>query len=84
LAPLLTPAIQRRRGGVDHPWPQPLPAGWSGQFDAQPLSYVQVQPTVVAEIEVDTAYAHHRWRHRVRYLRHRTDLSVYDVPLLMQ
>ena len=38
LAPLLTPAIQRR-GGLDHPWPQPLPAGLSGQFDhPQPLA----------------------------------------------
>jgi hypothetical protein len=84
LTPLLTPAIQRRRGGVDHPWPQPLPAGWSGQFDhPQPLPYVQMQPTVVAEIQVDTAYEHHRWRHRARYARPRLDLSVHDVPLLM-
>lgn len=38
---------------------------------------------MVADIEVDTAYEHHRWRHRVRYARHRPDLSVYDVPLIL-
>ncbi|MFI7209469.1 hypothetical protein [Micromonospora aurantiaca (nom. illeg.)] len=49
----------------------------------EPLRYAQVEPTVVAEIQVDTAYEHHRWRHRVRYARPRPDLSVYDVPLIL-
>jgi ATP-dependent DNA ligase len=85
LATLLTLLVQRRRGGgVDHPWPQPLPASWSGRFDRpQPLPYTPVVPSIVAEIEVNTAYEHHRWRHPVRYVRPRLDLSVYDVPLLM-
>ncbi|MFJ6167287.1 hypothetical protein ACIQH6_19370 [Micromonospora orduensis] len=38
---------------------------------------------MVAAIDFDTAYEHHRWRHRVRSLRPRVDLSVYDVPLLL-
>ncbi|MFC0509073.1 ATP-dependent DNA ligase [Micromonospora costi] len=77
LAPLLTPAGP---GGPAHPWPQPLPAAWSGQLDRpEPLPYVPVDPTVVAEIEVDTAYEHHRWRHRVRFLRPRADLDASDV-----
>ena len=38
---------------------------------------------MVAEIEVDTAFEHRRWRHRVWFLRPRLDLSVYDVPLLL-
>lgn len=81
LSPLLTPT---RPGGPAHPWPQPLPAAWSGQLDRpEPLPYVPVEPTLAAEIEVDTAYEHHRWRHRVRYLRPRLDLSVYDVPPLV-
>lgn len=42
---------------------------------------LQAEPSVVAEIEVDTAFEHRRWRHRVWY-RARLDLSVYDVPLL--
>lgn len=41
-----------------------------------------MEPTLVVEIEVDTAYEHHRWRHRVRYLRPRLDLTARDVPLL--
>lgn len=83
LAALLRRAPQHRRGGVDHPWPQPLPAVWSGQLDRpDPLPYVQVEPAVVAEISVDTAFEHRRWRHAVHYLRPRPDLSVYDVPPL--
>ncbi|MCW3819597.1 hypothetical protein ONA91_34690 [Micromonospora sp. DR5-3] len=85
LAPLLTPPYAQRPGGpVGHPWPQPLPASWSGQLDRpEPLRYAQVQAAVVAEIKVDTAYEHYRWRHHVRYIRPRLDLSVYDVPLLL-
>jgi ATP-dependent DNA ligase len=83
LAPLLTPAAHRTHG-VEHPWPQPLPATWTGQLERpQPLPYHQVEPNLVAEIQVDTAYEHHRWRHRVRYLHPRLDMSPYDVPLLM-
>ncbi len=84
LAPLLSPPRLQRRGIVAHPWPQPLPASWTGHLDRpEPLRYGQVEPTVVAEIEVDTAFEHRRWRHRVWYVRPRLDLSVYDVPLLL-
>jgi hypothetical protein len=80
----LSRSPQRRRGGIDHPWPQPLPASWSGQLGhRQPLPYIQVEPTAVAEIIVDTAYEHHRWRHGVTHVRHRPELSVYDVPLIV-
>ena len=69
--------------GFPTPWPRPLPATWTGQLDgAQPVEYTPVEPTLVVEIEVDTAYEHHRWRHRVRYLRPRLDLTVRHVPLL--
>ncbi|MFU8876443.1 hypothetical protein [Micromonospora sp. SL4-19] len=72
------------RHGTAHPWPQPLPASWTGQLDRpEPLPYVQVEPTMVAEIDADVAFEHGRWRHRVRYARFRADLSVYDVPLLL-
>ncbi|MEU8265445.1 ATP-dependent DNA ligase [Micromonospora sp. NPDC048999] len=84
LAELLSPPRMPRPGTVAHPWPQPLPASWSGQLDRpEPLPYVQVDPTVVAEIDADVAFEHGRWRHRVRYARLRPDMSVYDVPLLL-
>ncbi|MFG3702205.1 ATP-dependent DNA ligase [Micromonospora sp. NPDC047620] len=75
---------RHRRAAVVHPWPEPLPASWSGQLDRpEPLPYVQVEPTVVAEIEADVAFEHQRWRHRVKAVRARPDMSVYDVPLLL-
>nr|WP_243704770.1 hypothetical protein [Micromonospora sp. KC723] len=41
LSNLLAPAhAQRPAGPVAHPWPQPLPASWSGQLDRpEPLPY---------------------------------------------
>ncbi|MFI6263282.1 ATP-dependent DNA ligase [Micromonospora sp. NPDC051006] len=86
LGALLSPprAARRRAVPVAHPWPQPLPASWSGQLDRpEPLPYVQVEPTVVVEIEADVAFEHQRWRHRVRYARARPDMLVSDVPLLL-
>jgi ATP-dependent DNA ligase len=84
VAAALTPAGQRRRGGgVSHPWPRPLPAGWTGHFDAAaPLDYRQVAPAVVVEIRVDAAYEHARWRHPVQFVRIRDDLAITEVPLL--
>lgn len=81
LAELLQP-IACHGPTVRHPWPQPLPASWNGQLDdRQPQPYIQVQPVIVAEVDVDTAYDvdHGRWRHRTRYLRVRLDLCVGDV-----
>ncbi|MDG4825599.1 ATP-dependent DNA ligase [Asanoa sp. WMMD1127] len=84
LAPLLSPPAARRRGApVAHPWPQPLPAAWSGSWQRpEPQRYAQVEPEVVAELLVDTAVDQGRYRHPVHYVRPRRDLSVYDVPLL--
>ncbi|MGC1213967.1 MAG: ATP-dependent DNA ligase [Micromonospora sp.] len=77
LAKLLQPAPP----GSPTPWPRPLPPTWAGQLDgAEPLEYTPVEPTLVVEIEVDTAYEHHRWRHRVRYLRVRTEVPPMDLP----
>lgn len=67
---------------VGTPWPQPLPAAWSGQLgERRPLRYVPVQPTVVVEVEVDAAFDEDagRWRHQARFVGVRADLSVYDV-----
>ncbi len=86
LGALLSPprAGQHRGAAVEHPWPEPLPAAWSGQLDRlAPVRYVRVDPTVVAEIDADVAFEHGRWRHAVRYARARPDMSVCDVPLLL-
>ncbi|GAA3945467.1 hypothetical protein [Actinoplanes auranticolor] len=62
------------------PWPQPLPAAWSGQLDRrEPQPYVQVAPLLVVEIVVDQAYERGRYRHPVRHLRLRPDLAPDDV-----
>jgi len=72
----------RGRWSAAHPWPRPLPAGWIGQWSSpEPLVYVPVEPDVVAEVEVDAAYEHGRWRHPPTFLRIRTDVSIFDVPL---
>ncbi|MFY1658728.1 ATP-dependent DNA ligase [Micromonospora sp. WMMD1274] len=84
LAELLSPPPMSGRGAVAHPWPQPLPASWSGQLDRpEPTRYEQVDPAVVVEIAADTAFEHSRWRYRVRYTRIRPDLSPSDVPFLL-
>jgi hypothetical protein len=63
-----------------HPWPQPLPARWSGQLqDAQPVRYTPVAPVTAVEVEVDTAFEYGRYRHPVRYRRVRLDLATSDV-----
>jgi ATP-dependent DNA ligase len=63
-----------------HPWPQPLPAAWTGRLDRrEPQPYVQVEPLLVAEIVVDQAYDRGRFRHPVRRLRIRVDLNLADV-----
>jgi ATP-dependent DNA ligase len=70
------------RWAAEHPWPRPLPAGWIGQWSSpEPLRYVQVEPDTIAEVEVDAAYEDGRWRHQTRFLRIRTDLSIFDAPL---
>jgi ATP-dependent DNA ligase len=71
-----------RGPGAGHPWPCPLPAGWTGNFaERQPLAFIPVEPTVVAEVEVDTALdgPFGRRRHRGRLVRIRLDLHPDDI-----
>ncbi|WP_165823061.1 hypothetical protein [Micromonospora globispora] len=37
----------------------------------------------MVDIEVDAAYEHHWWRHCILYARTSPDMSVYDVPLIL-
>lgn len=70
--------------GSGHPWPCPLPAAWTANFaERQPLAFIPVEPTVVAEVEVDTALdgPFGRVRHRGRLVRIRLDLHPADVSI---
>ena len=49
-------------------------------FEGQQLK-TPVRPDLVAEFVADTAIDEGRYRHPVRFLRLRTDLSADDVPL---
>lgn len=74
-----------RGPGAGHPWPCPLPAGWTGNFAMrQPVEFIPVEPTVVAEVGVDTALdgPFGRLRHRGRLLRVRLDLHPADVTII--
>lgn len=71
-----------RSAGDDHPWPAHFQAAWiSGSWRIKERSqYMRVVPDVVAEIAVDSAAEHGRWRHSVRFMRIRADLTPEDVP----
>ncbi|MEU7822985.1 ATP-dependent DNA ligase [Catellatospora sp. NPDC049133] len=63
-----------------HPWPDRLPAAWTGQFNVtEPLPYRQVPPLLVVEVEHDTAWEFGRWRHPPKLQRSRPDLAPGDV-----
>jgi ATP-dependent DNA ligase len=83
----LTAALQAvafQGAGSGHPWPCPLPAAWStGLSGTQPVPYTPVEPTLVAEVEVDTAVdgPFSRLRHGCRHARIRLDLRSRDIVL---
>ena len=62
-------------GTDDHPWPAELSTRQLGRFSREPVAITRVAPTVVVEVEADTAFEHGRWRHLTRYRRVRVDLS---------
>jgi hypothetical protein len=81
IAPLLhAPGVGRQK--PTHPWPNPLPAGWLGRWGGRndSLPYRQVEPDLVIEVEVDTAFELGRFRHPCKALRARLDMRPYDVP----
>jgi hypothetical protein len=71
--------------GSGHPWPCPIPASWIGHLTGrQPLPYLPVEPTLVAEIDTDIATdgPFDRPRHPTRMLRIRPDLHPDDIARL--
>jgi ATP-dependent DNA ligase len=76
ISPLLSPARPA------HPWPPLLPPGWAGSPYGQrdPITYLQVEPDLVVEVLADVAIEHGRWRHTVRFVRHRAELHPMHLP----
>jgi hypothetical protein len=67
----------------EHPWPQPMPARWMGQFGTcESVVYTQLEPVAVVEFGADRATEYGRSRHTVRLLRLRIDLNPSDVSTL--
>lgn len=73
LDPLLLPARPH------HPWEgRTFTAGWGSR---EPLHVALAAPELVAEVDADVALdAAGRWRHPVRFLRPRPDLTPCDTP----
>ncbi|MEU2718279.1 hypothetical protein [Streptomyces sp. NPDC007205] len=73
-------AQQLPPAGHDHPWHgRRFGAGWGTRGE---LDYRPVGPDLVAEFSADTAVDEGRYRHPVRFLRLRGDLSPRQVPLI--
>lgn len=72
LASVLTPA------DPDHLWPAEISSGQFGCSRANVL-LTKVKPMTVVEVLADMAMQAGAFRHPVRYVRHRPDLTVEDV-----
>ena len=71
-AAALTPA------GPDHPWPDVISSSRFGASrDKVPL--VKVEPLIVAEVSADSALQGGGYRHPLRYVRPRFDLTPEDL-----
>jgi hypothetical protein len=73
IAAVLKPA------GARHPWPDEISTHW-GRGSKTPI--IKVQPKVVVEVAADAALQAGHYRHPLRVLRHRTDLTPADVETL--
>ena len=76
ISAVLTPAA----GG--HPWLPAIPSSRFGQLPSEPIEYLKVAPTTVVELDVDTAFENHRWRHGARFVRVRAELRPEDLSPL--
>lgn len=73
VAALLRPAVG------EHPWPSQIGSGRLGRWDGAPREVVLVEPLLVIEVSADTAREHGRWRHVVRFVRPRPDLTPAEI-----
>lgn len=72
LSALLVPA------GAQHPWPDAVGASHFGA-GREKVALVKVQPQVVLEVLADAALHHGGWRHPLRYVRPRLDMTAADL-----
>ncbi len=73
LAAVLTPAES------DHPWPDTIAATRFGNRRDR-TTLTKVDPVVVIEVSADTGMQGGVFRHPLRFLRHRPDMTVDDLP----
>jgi ATP-dependent DNA ligase len=65
--------------GPRHPWPDEIATHW-GKGSKTPM--IKVQPRLVVEVAADAALQAGHYRHPLRLIRHRTDLTPDDVDTL--
>jgi hypothetical protein len=73
IAPLLKAA------GARHPWPDEISTHW-GKGSKTPM--IKVQPKIVVEVAADAALQAGHYRHPLRLVRYRRDLSPANVETL--
>ncbi|MET8013503.1 hypothetical protein ABZU86_16725 [Streptomyces sp. NPDC005271] len=77
--PSAVTGFPRLRTAAPHPAvldPHPAPS-----LGREPLDPILVIPDLVAEVSADTAIDRGAWRHPVRFVRPRLDVTVADVPM---
>ena len=65
----------------DHPWPDTMAATRFGSGRDR-VVLTRVEPVVVVEVAADNARQRGVWRHSLRVIRLRSDLTVNDVPTI--
>ncbi|WP_344222347.1 ATP-dependent DNA ligase [Kribbella sancticallisti] len=68
-----------RPAGARHPWPDEISTQW---HTSKRTPIIKVRPGVVVEVSADAAQADGHYRHPLRLVRMRPDLSPDDVPNL--
>jgi hypothetical protein len=76
----ISAVLTRAAGG--HPWLPAIPSSRFGQLPSEPIEYLKVAPATVVELDVDTAFENHRWRHGARFVRVRAELRPEDLSPL--
>ena len=66
---------------ADHPWPDSIAANLFGSGRDR-VTLTRVEPVVVVEVAADAARQHGVWRHALRVVRLRADLTFADLPVL--